>query len=69
VQTPQGFRAEPLLAAYERAHREGFAGTDTASCVQRFSDLLVRWVPGDDRNIKITYAHDLAMADHAITRR
>ncbi len=69
VQTPQGFRARPLLAAYERAHLEGFAGTDTASCVQRFSDLPVRWVPGDDRNIKITYAHDLAMADYAITGR
>jgi 2-C-methyl-D-erythritol 4-phosphate cytidylyltransferase len=67
VQTPQGFRARPLLAAYERAHREGFAGTDTASCVQRFSDVPVRWVPGDDRNIKITYAHDLTMANQAIS--
>jgi 2-C-methyl-D-erythritol 4-phosphate cytidylyltransferase len=69
VQTPQGFRARPLLGAYERAHREGFVGTDTASCVQRFTDLPVRWVPGDDRNIKITYAHDLAMANHAIAGR
>jgi 2-C-methyl-D-erythritol 4-phosphate cytidylyltransferase len=60
VQTPQGFRAGPLLAAYERARREGFVGTDTASCVQRFTDLSVRWVPGDERNLKITYPHDLA---------
>jgi 2-C-methyl-D-erythritol 4-phosphate cytidylyltransferase len=69
VQTPQGFRAEPLLAAYEQAHREGFVGTDTASCVQRFTDLSVRWVPGDEHNLKITYVHDLATAAHAIAGR
>jgi 2-C-methyl-D-erythritol 4-phosphate cytidylyltransferase len=69
VQTPQGFRAGPLLAAYEQAHREGFVGTDTASCVQRFTDLPVRWVPGDERNLKITYAHDLVTAMHAVGRR
>jgi 2-C-methyl-D-erythritol 4-phosphate cytidylyltransferase len=69
VQTPQGFRARPLLAAYEQAHREGFVGTDTASCVQRYTDLAVRWVPGDERNLKITYVHDLATAVHAIAGR
>lgn len=69
VQTPQGFRAAPLLAAYEEAHRQGFVGTDTASCMQHFSALPVRWVPGEERNFKITYAHDLVMAEHAIARR
>ncbi len=63
AQTPQGFRAAPLLAAYERAEAEGFAGTDTASCMERFSDLPVRWVPGEERNIKVTYPHDLVIAD------
>jgi 2-C-methyl-D-erythritol 4-phosphate cytidylyltransferase len=67
VQTPQGFRAGPLLAAYDRARREGFAGTDTASCVQRFTDLSVRWVPGDERNLKITYLHDLARAERLVS--
>jgi 2-C-methyl-D-erythritol 4-phosphate cytidylyltransferase len=67
VQTPQGFRAEPLLAAYEEAARHGFVGTDTASCLERFvPDLRIRWVPGDERNIKITYAHDLVVAEHAV---
>jgi 2-C-methyl-D-erythritol 4-phosphate cytidylyltransferase len=69
VQTPQGFRAAPLLAAYEQAHRQGFVGTDTASCMQHFSALPVRWVPGEERNFKITYAHDLVMAEHAVARR
>ncbi len=69
VQTPQGFRAAPLLAAYEEASRRGFAGTDTASCMERFAaDLPIRWVPGDERNFKITYAHDLLMAEQVLAR-
>jgi 2-C-methyl-D-erythritol 4-phosphate cytidylyltransferase len=67
VQTPQGFRAGPLLAAYDRARGVGFVGTDTASCVQRFTDLPVRWVPGDERNLKITYPHDLAHAARLVS--
>jgi 2-C-methyl-D-erythritol 4-phosphate cytidylyltransferase len=64
VQTPQGFAAAPLLAAYEQASREGFAGTDTASCVQRFAATVpIRWVAGEARNFKITYAHDLVVAE------
>jgi 2-C-methyl-D-erythritol 4-phosphate cytidylyltransferase len=67
VQTPQGFRAAPLLAAYEAAAGCGFAGTDTASCMEKFApDLPIRWVPGDERNFKITYAHDLVVAEHAL---
>lgn len=69
VQTPQGFRAVPLLAAYEEAARRGFAGTDTASCMERFAaDLTIRWVAGDERNFKITYAHDLLMAEEVLAR-
>lgn len=67
VQTPQGFRAAPLLAAYERAEAEGFAGTDTASCVERFAPgLAVHAVPGDPRNIKITYPHDVDVVAGAL---
>jgi 2-C-methyl-D-erythritol 4-phosphate cytidylyltransferase len=70
VQTPQAFRAAPLLAAYEEAARRGFVGTDTASCMERFApELPIRWVPGHERNIKITYAHDLLVAEHAAPDR
>src|SRR6266511_836084 len=34
IQTPQAFRAAPLLDAYEAAARDGFAGTDTAACIE-----------------------------------
>ncbi|QYN16882.1 2-C-methyl-D-erythritol 4-phosphate cytidylyltransferase [Amycolatopsis sp. DSM 110486] len=68
VQTPQGFRAAPLLAAYEQAETEGFLGTDTASCMERFSALPVHWVPGGAENLKITYPHDLAVAERLLSR-
>lgn len=63
AQTPQGFRAAPLVAAYEAAARENFTGTDTASCVERFTDVPVRWVRGEDTNIKITYPEDIPSAE------
>jgi 2-C-methyl-D-erythritol 4-phosphate cytidylyltransferase len=66
VQTPQGFRAAPLLAAYESAAAEGFVGTDTASCMERFSDVPVRCIAGDVRNFKITYPHDLVIAERVL---
>jgi 2-C-methyl-D-erythritol 4-phosphate cytidylyltransferase len=66
VQTPQGFRAAPLLAAYEQAARDGFVGTDTASCVAEYTELPVRCVPGDERNFKITYPHDLVIAERVL---
>jgi 2-C-methyl-D-erythritol 4-phosphate cytidylyltransferase len=63
AQTPQGFRAAPLLLAYELAAREGFEGTDTASVMEHFSTLPVPWVPGEQQNFKVTYPHDLILAE------
>ncbi|MCE7005075.1 2-C-methyl-D-erythritol 4-phosphate cytidylyltransferase [Kibdelosporangium philippinense] len=69
VQTPQGFLAKPLLSAYERAAEEGFVGTDTASCIERFTDIEVHWVPGEQRNLKITFGHDLVVAERILESR
>jgi 2-C-methyl-D-erythritol 4-phosphate cytidylyltransferase len=63
VQTPQAFRSTQLLAAYEAAASDGFAGTDTASCVERYEGVAVHVVAGDPRNLKVTYADDLFMAE------
>ena len=68
VQTPQVFAAAPLLAAYRRAAAAGFEGTDTAACVERFSALEVVHVPGEERNFKITYPHDVQVADAFVRR-
>ena len=66
VQTPQGFPAGPLLHAYERAAADGFVGTDTAACMARYSDVPTRCIAGDERNIKITYPYDIAIAERLL---
>jgi 2-C-methyl-D-erythritol 4-phosphate cytidylyltransferase len=66
VQTPQAFRAGLLLDAYERAEVDGFAGTDTAACVERYAGVPVHCVPGDPRNVKVTYRADLALAERLL---
>jgi 2-C-methyl-D-erythritol 4-phosphate cytidylyltransferase len=64
VQTPQGFRAQPLLAAYEKSVEQGFVGTDTAACMEEFfPDVKILAVPGDVFNFKITYPEDLTTAE------
>ena len=62
VQTPQVFRAAPLLMAFAAAAEAGFEGVDTAETVERFSDLDVVVVDGDPRNIKVTFAADFDTA-------
>jgi 2-C-methyl-D-erythritol 4-phosphate cytidylyltransferase len=66
VQTPQAFRALPLLEAYESAAAEGFTGTDTAACMERYSDTAVRGLPGAATNIKVTFPEDLFLAERIL---
>lgn len=64
VQTPQAFRAGPLLDGFDRALADGFAATDTAGVLERYAaaDLRVVAVPGSPRNLKVTVAGDLDLA-------
>ncbi|WP_235632331.1 IspD/TarI family cytidylyltransferase [Mycolicibacterium rutilum] len=66
VQTPQAFRAAPLLQAYRRADADDFEGTDTSSCVETFTDVAVHTFPGELHNIKVTFARDIAIAEHLL---
>jgi 2-C-methyl-D-erythritol 4-phosphate cytidylyltransferase len=66
VQTPQAFRALPLLMAYRQAEAESFEGTDTSSCVERFTGLDVRTFHGDAANLKVTYARDVLIAERLL---
>lgn len=68
VQTPQAFRAQPLLEAYEAAAREGFVGSDTASCIERFADIDIAYLQGEAHNIKITFPEDLFVAERLLAR-
>jgi len=66
VQTPQAFRAVELLDAYRRAEVDGFTGTDTASCVEAHTDLVVHGVPAPATNLKITFPDDVALAERLL---
>ena len=63
VQTPQAFRAGPLLAAYTRAAEDGFEGTDTAACLAAYGDVRIAAVPSTALNLKVTFAEDLGTVD------
>ncbi|MCH9668637.1 MAG: 2-C-methyl-D-erythritol 4-phosphate cytidylyltransferase [Actinomycetia bacterium] len=69
VQTPQAFRAPGLLHAYRSAERDGFEGTDTASCVERYTDMRIRTFPGSAANLKVTYAQDVTVAQRLLAGR
>jgi 2-C-methyl-D-erythritol 4-phosphate cytidylyltransferase len=62
VQTPQAFRAAELLTAYRRADVDGFDGTDTASCFERYAEGRVAAVPSSAANLKVTFPEDVALA-------
>jgi 2-C-methyl-D-erythritol 4-phosphate cytidylyltransferase len=67
-QTPQGFRLSVIRRAYRLADADPRFGelpaTDDCGIVLRYlPELGVHVVPGSDRNIKITYPRDLAIAE------
>jgi len=64
-QTPQCFRLSVIARAHELAAADpDFAPTDDCGVVLRYlPDVDVHVVPGSERNIKITYPQDLAVAE------
>ena len=68
VQTPQAFRARSLLRAYRAAAADGFEGTDTSSCIEKYTDEQVRTFPGEAANLKVTYPQDVAVAARLLNR-
>lgn len=62
AQTPQGFHFNNILAAH-RAHPEG--ATDDVELARR-AGLAVTIVPGEEDNLKLTYAEDFARAERIL---
>jgi 2-C-methyl-D-erythritol 4-phosphate cytidylyltransferase len=64
-QTPQCFRLAVIARAHELAAADpGFVPTDDCGVVLRYlPDVDVHIVAGSERNIKITYPQDLAIAE------
>ena len=67
AQTPQGFRYEVLVRAYEAAFRDRVALTDEAMAVERIGGTVAA-VAGSPRNRKITTPEDLAWAEDVLAR-
>lgn len=66
AQTPQAFRFRAILAAHEEAR--GRALTDDAA-VAEAAGLAVAAVPGDEANLKVTTADDIAEAERRLGGR
>ena len=60
VQTPQTFKSDILKKAYRQPYRIEF--TDDASVVEK-SGIPIRLIPGERKNIKITFPEDLLLAE------
>jgi 2-C-methyl-D-erythritol 4-phosphate cytidylyltransferase len=63
VQTPQVFALSDLLEVYPKAIADGFDGVDTSATIRAYLPGAVRYVPSDDRNLKLTHPADLARAE------
>jgi len=68
IQTPQVFRKNLILDAYQRAHDDRFIGTDSSSLVERI-DGKVKFVKGSYENIKITTPEDLEFGKRILAGR
>lgn len=70
-QTPQTFRADVLLRAYEAAAAAGdLSATDDCSLVLRYvPGVRLEAVDGDEVNLKITTRIDMVMADRMLQMR
>ena len=64
-QTPQCFRLPVIIRAHELAAADpDFAPTDDCGVVLRYlPDVAVHIVAGSERNLKVTYPQDLAVAE------
>jgi 2-C-methyl-D-erythritol 4-phosphate cytidylyltransferase/2-C-methyl-D-erythritol 2,4-cyclodiphosphate synthase len=63
AQTPQAFRYGSFLAAHERAWQSGRSDFTDDAALADWAGLEVALVAGSERNLKITTAEDLALAE------
>ncbi|HWR59355.1 MAG TPA: 2-C-methyl-D-erythritol 4-phosphate cytidylyltransferase [Thermodesulfovibrionales bacterium] len=68
VQTPQLFRYDSILKAYDKAMQENFYSTDDSALLERFGGK-VKMVMGSYSNIKITSPEDFLSAELLLRER
>lgn len=59
IQTPQIFPASELWKSYELAKLDKWQAVDTTECVSKYSELEAVVIPGDPRNMKVTFIEDI----------
>lgn len=64
--TPQSFKYNLILEAYEKAFDDGILGTDDSMLAERLG-IKVKMVEGSYNNIKITTPEDLFMGESILT--
>lgn len=70
VQTPQAFRFPVLKKAHEMAKACNMENvTDDCSLILQFKSADICFIPGSPGNIKITYPHDLVLAEAILKNR
>ena len=62
IQTPQIFKKEILISAFEKALKDNFCGTDESTLVARLG-IPVYVVNGSELNIKITTPEDILLGE------
>tara|TARA_B100001248_G_scaffold88645_1_gene65123 strand:- start:559 stop:1239 length:681 start_codon:yes stop_codon:yes gene_type:complete len=66
IQTPQIFPASELWKSYELAKLDRWQAVDTTECVSRYSELEAVVIPGDPRNMKVTFIEDIFKLEEMI---
>ena len=66
IQTPQIFPASELWKSYELAKLDNWQALDTTECVSKYSELEAVVIPGDPRNMKVTYIEDIFTLEEMI---
>jgi 2-C-methyl-D-erythritol 4-phosphate cytidylyltransferase/2-C-methyl-D-erythritol 2,4-cyclodiphosphate synthase len=63
VQTPQGFHYDKILAAHLKAKNDGQLSFTDDAAVAEYAGMRVQIVAGEQKNRKLTTAHDIDEAD------
>ena len=66
IQTPQIFPASELWKSYELAKLDKWQAVDTTECVSKYSALEAVVIPGDPRNMKVTFIEDIFKLEEMI---
>lgn len=68
IQTPQVFPADELWKSYELAKIDNWQAVDTTECVSKYVGREAVIVPGDPKNMKVTFIEDIFELEKIITQ-